>query len=217
MNQRGFVIAPWMIYLVIGLAVLGILGGIAHAIDSRGYQRGSLEVRKHWDAANRAAEKAQREREARVARELLLADKRAVAADQKADQAETKWKEQRRDAGPLAVCRPISKPAPTDSVGADVAASGSGLRPPAGPGDAGAPGVLVTPDFVRLHDGAWLKPSGEPLHRADTWNPGPAGAGIPVSEVLDVGAENARRCSADRRELATLKERIERAEAAYGK
>jgi hypothetical protein len=189
--------------------------------DDQNYKRGLAAKQIEWDRANEAAAELERRRGAAVGRELLAADNARAAAETKAHDAEAKWEEARREARnsrrPSVVCQ---KPRSEDAAGAQRDA-GPGI-PVAGvvdhrPDLSGGP--LLTWGFVLDFDAAWTGADGEPVFGAAAGRPeaAAAGAASPYSpdDALDVHGANARRCSEDRRELGSLIEKLERAQAAW--
>ena len=200
MNRQRGIAVELIIYAIAAAAVLAALGGIVYAIDSRGYQRGKLEITSAWEAADRAAEAAaqaeQRER-ARLAGEQ---SEKLSSAEGKARDADTRWRQARAEAAgagkPLLVgeC-----PQPAGAV-----AGGA----PVDPVLRMATAIHFTAQFVREYDAAWTGQDGQPVFG----NPGgtvtasePTGA----AGLLTVHAENASRCSDDRRRFNALIDLLE--------
>lgn len=193
MKQRGFGL---ILYLVLAVAILGALAGIARAI----YVAGGDAVRLEWAEANRkAAEEAERERLAREAE-----SRKHVAALQKAErEARTyaeRWR-QARQALPLALECPTG---PENSPRNDATGEGGAT-----------PSTRLTYGFLRLYDGAWTGSKGEPVFgdpsRAPETAPPPgAPSARGLGDVLDVHAENARRCDENARQLGALVNLINR-------
>lgn len=215
-GERGFGILG---YIIAAGALVAALAGLYYAVDSRGYQRAKAE----WATANAQASIEQLERERAVSVALAEADTKRQAAQDKASDYNAKWQEARRELNrkgtALAVCnaKPVAR-----ELGVVVA---GGKEEPAvadGPaGDPGGSGISFTWDFVLLYDAAWTGQSGESLFppAAGYSQATDAGAASPYGpgEVLDVHFQNAEACSADRRELWTLMDRIEKATKAWDK
>ena len=72
-----------IVYLIAGIAFLAALGGLYYKVHHDGYEQGASEVRTAWQAANTAAEKDARKKEAddKKRKEQIDADHdKAVAA-----------------------------------------------------------------------------------------------------------------------------------------
>jgi hypothetical protein len=187
------------------------------------YQRGLAAKQLEWDQDKDRAAEAQRRKDAAVAGALLVEEKRRLAAEDAARDANAQWEEARREARrnarPLAVC-----PQPRLQGAADVERDAGSRVPGAGverdrPAVPGA--AVFTWQFVREYDTAWTGADGKPVSQDPAGQPGAADAGAPspftAEDVLDVHGTNARRCSEDRRELATLRARLETAADAIDK
>lgn len=226
-RARGFLEARLVAgIMVIGLLVVAFIAAINYLDrrDKRQFERGQADVMAKWNAANaKAAEDKARERAA-VGRALIVADNARVAADEKAKNADQRWKEAVRESNRkgavLAACDPPGSTEPARAVaggGPTPEAAGSGLVAGERP-RAGVP--RFSPEFVRELDTAWTGLDGEPVFAAADRRDGPAGPGAPwvtAEEVRDTHGENARRCSADRRDFAALIARIKAAGAAVDK
>src|SRR3990167_747430 len=223
MRERGFIVPVWG-YLVLAIVVLGMLYGLLAWVDnnwetSAGVRKGEAFRQAEWDAANRQAETDEKERQAAITAALLDEQKLADAADRRADDSHTLWKEAQRDARrkgtALAVCAGTPEPQPS---GGD---SGGGLRAPPSVAPAGDPGIRLTWGGLRLYDAAWTGSDGKPVYPTPAGSDGTAGPGAAspyrLDDLVDVHGINAERCSADRRDYRALINRIRAAEAAWGR
>lgn len=220
-RQRGF----GLLELGIVLGILVALGTLVWWADanietSAGVDRGRADKQAEWDLANAKATEDRRRRDANVARELIAADNARVAAESKASDADQRWKEATRAADrnriALGTCSPGKQPVP-GVLGTDgrVRSMGEASDPAAG-GDR----ILLTWQFVRDYDAAWTGRTGEPVFDPATRAPGiDAASASPygLRELRDVAGENAKRCSADRRELDSLIAKLRAAERAWSR
>lgn len=222
MSQRGFGIIA---YLIAGGVLVAALGGLYWGIERHGYQRGMAAKQAQWDRANVKAQAEQDERVKAVSQALAEADLKRQAAQDKASDYNAKWQEARRElirkGAALAVCGTKSRglsPVERDA-GVVVPERPEAAETAAGAADPAGSGIRFTWDFVRLYDGAWTDQAGEPVFppAAGFTEPAGASAASPYGpgEVLEVHAENAQRCSADRRELGALMDKIKKAEKAW--
>ena len=213
-RERGFD----KIDIALGIVVFLLIAGAVLRVYESGVAAKQLE----WDAANRRAEQLQRSKETAVAKEIMTADEKRETAEQKAKDSETKRqeaiREARRNSVALAVCEQAAQPAAT----ADRGAVGSGIRAPENSLPAGgaspAPRIRLTWELVRELDTAWTGLDGKPVSSLAAGLPGPAGAGASpyaLEDLRDVAGENAKRCSEDRRELATLRVKLQGAADAW--
>jgi hypothetical protein len=222
-KQHGY---AWLIYVVVIAGVVVALGLVARAIDKRGYERGALEVRDEWNQANAKARAEQRRRDGAVAAEILGAERRWLAAEQAATESRQQLEEAKRNAQrsgtALATCTRTAQPNAAvrraDREGVDRAAGPANNK-----GGSGAPADDLVPRLtwagVRFYDGAWTDAAGKPVFAAPARpegaaeaDPSPYGFG----ELDAVHAENARRCSEDRREHAKIIEELRGAARAWG-
>lgn len=226
-RQAGFVMPVWgylVLVIVAALAVYACFQWVdSHWETSAGVKKGEANVQAKWDAANRKAAADDKDFRRISAADLQRLEDGKTAADRAAAQSEANYQEERRarrlerQNRPLAVCGPVEPAGAAGSAGGTVGggqASVGADRPAAGAG------VLLTPDFVREYDGAWTGLDGQPVQRNADGDTGTAGAGTAwrsPEDVIDVAAENAKRCSADRRDLAALKARIESKRQAWDK
>ena len=192
-RTRGFGI---IVYLVLALAILAMLSGIAWKIR----ESGKDAIRVEWAAANRLAE-AEQARKRLASEEVDRQQRIALQQAQKEAKAnETKWKQERAKARNVALAGCSAAPR---------MAQDSTAKPPEG----SSGGVRFTWRFVMLYDTAWTGQAGQPVFGH---NPTPEGAGadtlspIGPQELTDTHQENAARCSEDRRNLNNLIETIER-------
>ncbi len=77
--QAGFIslaMGP-MVYLVIGMAIVGTLGAIAWGIYSKGHAAGAAEIREQWHQAAAAQRKKEETRAAAAATRLETANEKA--------------------------------------------------------------------------------------------------------------------------------------------
>lgn len=218
MRQRGF---AWWLYLVAAGAAVALLWAVVAWIDGRGYERGRLEVRAEWDKANRKAAADELARQAAITAALVEEQGKTETAERLAEDNDRKWKEAQRDSSRkgtvLAVCPPAEEPsAGTGDVGSGLRAP----RPSAAAHAGGGAGVRFSWQFVLLYDAAWTGADGKPVFPASAGAQGPADAGAASpygpGDLLDIHGENARGCSADRREYKALMNKIKAAEAAWG-
>jgi hypothetical protein len=225
-RQRGF----GLVHVLAGIALVGVVWGAVSWHASVHYARGQSDKQVEWDAANRKAVELAAARRLAVARALLVAENAKLKADEKARIADDNWKEaqreNRREGIALAVCPKRPAGPQSDRALAVGSPSGPGLRARAeDPGHAAVRGGLrFTWEFVRLFDSAWTGAGGEPVHAAAAGPEAAAGSGAAApggasaytpDDVLDVHGENARRCSADRREYRTLILKIQNAARAW--
>lgn len=191
MKQHGFGI---LAYLLAGIALVGMLSGLAWKIR----ESGKDAIRLEWGEANRKAEEAA----AVLAAERALEGRKAAIALQQAEkEARTnaeRWRQARnalRDV-PFAVCR-TPRPASPDAASASVEAP----RPDSG--------LLLTWAYVLLHDRAWTGPAGGPVFShpagtvAATATPG-AASSYGLDQLLENHQANAERCSENARQLGAL-------------
>lgn len=189
----------WL-YIGAALALIAALGGIY----GLGHSAGSSKIEAQWLQANAQAEEAERKsRLAREAESRRSADLLA-AADLKAREADARWRSERAKRKPIATAACPSSAGPV--------AEGSPLeeyRP--------SDGIRFTPAGLGLWDAAWTGSEGEPVFG----DPGAIAAGavtaaapLPTLEdAVDTHAENAQRCSENRRQLVSLIELIQRLQA----
>lgn len=202
MKQRGFGI---LIYMILAIVIMGMMYGLFHYVDthwetSAGVKKGEASRQALWDSANR---KAEAEEVARIAAAELIAKTHAAelaVAQQKAVDYETKWRTARAKLSnqTLAGCTE------TAITGPDKLAT-----------------VRFSAGFLRLYDTAWTGDKGEPVFSDQPTVAGQPAASVdtltPIGpgEVLDNHAENATRCSADRRALNSLIDQIEKLRAGW--
>ena len=195
-RQRGFGI---LAYAVAAIVLLGMVGTGVYKVK----QWGANEVRAEWAEANRKA--AEEAAIRRTASELIARTSAAelAASQQKGRDYEAKWMAERAKVrnSTLAGC--------PGSLRSDAMGGQATLPLPL----SGHSPVRFSWQFIRLWDRAWTGQAGEPVlpdpvaaSGADAGSLSSIGAG----EVLDSHAENAGRCSADRRSLNALIEQIER-------
>lgn len=192
------------------------LAGYAREHEEIGRDAKQLE----WDKDKERAAEAQRRKDVAVAQSLLAEEKRRLAAEAVAEDVNARWEEARREARrnrtPMVAC-----PQPTDAGrsrggGAELAGAAPAAATAASDvAGAPAPEPRLTWEFVRLYDGAWTGADGQPVPGALAGSAATAVAGAAsphgVDELIDVHAENARRCSEDRRELGELIRKLEAA------
>ena len=192
-----FPVKLWL-YAAAAAALLAALGGIY----GLGYKAGADKVQTQWLQANALAEEASRksrlarEDESRKAANLL------AATDRKAREADARWRAERAKRKPLAVAACPASAGPVDSSAPDTGQ----YRP--------ADGIRFTPAGLGLWDAAWTGEEGEPVFG----DPGSIAAGavesttpLPTLEdAVDTHAENASRCSENRRQLVSLIELIQK-------
>lgn len=197
--MSGQVVKAWL-YGILALAVMGALGGIAHGIYKAGV---NAEKAQQAVRDKRAAEQ---ERKARLAREADASDatKELLASQDRARDADARWRAARAAAGrkPVAVGSCSGSPGIPDRP--DVGASGSVLS------QLGAedPPIRFTPIGLGLWDSAWTGGQGQPIFG----DPGDIASGaaktaapLPsLDAALDNHAENAQRCSENARQLSSL-------------
>jgi hypothetical protein len=213
------------------LMIVGLVGALVACAayfvgEYRGVGRGRAQVQSQWDKKKledaRVASQQDRARDAA----LLEIQQLRAAAEQRADTAETKLEEVKREARrrgtALVACQePRSNPGPH-------AQPGGVARTPAAedPGAAGVAGggglaraAVFTWQFVFEFDGGWTDRAGQPVSGltpgADWAERAAAASPYTPEDVLAVAGANAESCSRDRRELASLIARIERAAEAY--
>jgi hypothetical protein len=225
-RARGFAGLELLMYAGIALAILAAIGGIiwwadANIETSAGVKRGEANRQALWDKANRDAEQDQRAREARVATSVQAVEAMALASAGAARDADQRWKEKARESNrnqvALGVCtlgraaEPAGvrgdRPGGAPAVGDTPPATGDSLR------------LLLTWEFVRQYDGAWTGRDGQPVFGAAARGEGATGAGASpygLEELRDVAGENARLCSEDRREFASLILKLRAAERSWG-
>ena len=203
--QRGSML---LVYAIVAIAAVGMIWGAISWHAGVHYKRGLADKQVEWDRANVRAAAAQRARELDVSEAIKEKEAQRMAANDKAADYETRWKEavreNRRKGVPLATCD--QAPAP----GAPTAVAGA----PAG-------GVRFTWEFVRQYDSAWTGRAGEPLYPAPVGPEAAEGSGAASpygpADVLDVHGDNAAGASECRREYRSLVEKIKAAEKAWGK
>lgn len=199
-RQRGSI----LLYLVLGIAILGILAGIAYQIREAGYDAAMLEVAER-DRKAQAAEDARRaaliNTAAQSSREALRATERAITSDNRWQEARNAL---RRSGKPLIA---VECPAP------DPKANDGNPRPP---GLAAAPRLRLSWELVGLLDGAWTGDDGKPLFAGDLQRGGAAAGAAAGSspydpdDLLDNHGKNAASCSENTRRLTALTTKIRR-------
>lgn len=226
-NNRGIGTVDLVLYVLLAGAVVTGVVILQRMIASHAefhYQRGLAEKQLEWDKDKERAAEVQRRKERAVADALLAEEKRRLAAETAAADANQRWEEARREARnrkPMVVCPPVD--VERGRAGRPVAGT-AGASDPAAPvagdpaGDSGG-GPRLTWDFVLLYDAAWTGADGQPVFGAAAGGAeaARAGAASPYTpdDALDVHGANARRCSEDRRTLAELIGKIERAAEAW--
>ena len=191
-------------YGLIALAILGGVAGLYGKVHHDGVIAGRAEVQDRWDAASK---KAQDRADANRMAAKLTADTAAAelsAAQHKATTFEAKWRIERakQPDSTLAGCPQSPTANATGTAGTQ-------------------PSVRFSSGFLRLYDRAWTDDAGQPV-----FGDRPAASGEPAAtpdaltsigpgEVLDNHAENAARCSADRRALNALIGQIEKLQAGW--
>ncbi len=212
--------------LILIVAVLGLLAGIGigvrmylRHVETTGYERGIAECNKK----KLEEQAAQREREKKRDAAVLEEQTKSAAAEQRAGQADIKFEEAKREARragtQLAACK-STRAATADAPGAGLAGDApAGAHRPAAVDSGGGDRTVFTWEFVRQFDGAWTDLRGEPVSDLAAGRDWPERAGAPspysAEDIVDVAADNAKSCSADRRQLAALMNKIERAAEAF--
>jgi hypothetical protein len=141
-----------------------------------------------------------------------------------ADVNYAKWQQEIRDARrngtQLAVCQ-TRTPKPAGPIRAGTGDSSLPAAVEAPGADPVPAGPVLTWGGVRLYDGAWTGEGGQPVFGPAA---GPAAAAGPgaaspygIDELIAVHGENAKRCSADRLNYASLRARVAAAEQAVEK
>ena len=203
-RQRGQI----LLYLVLGIAFIGVLAGLYFKVHGDGVSQGKAEITAKWEAANRKAEEAAAVRRAAAKLTADTAAAELAASQQKGRDYEAKWRIERakvRDST-LAACS-----------GSPVGDATTGQATLPLPASNGAP-VRFSWQFVRLWDRAWTGQSSESVF-PDRIAPSGADAGslspVGPGEVLDNHAENASRCSTDRRAFNSLIIQIEQLKSGW--
>ena len=207
-RQRGFLEGP-LLYLVLGIALLGALAGLVgiwksyiNGVDKKGYDRGRLEITAKWEAADRqATDKAAKDRQALQGKVNELTEKHGQALDLALSYHDD-WEKEKANA------RRAKKPLTTVTC-------------PTTPGPAAdQPDVRLTGLFVRTYDAAWTGPDGKPLY-PDTGEPAPTAgqtstAGYTVDDLLDTHGKNAERYNACVRDYTALINTVLKLKADWG-
>ena len=218
-------------------AALVVRGWIADHAETH-YNRGLADKQIEWEKDKERAAELERRKHAAVGKALLAEENRRLAAEEAADRNDAKWKEARRDASrkhdALASCeatagsaepvRPIAGHAgpggPVEPARAGGAADTAtpAARDPAG----GGAGVRLHWRFVGLFDSVYTGLDGQPLSRAAVeLAAGAPGADAPspygLGELLEVHGENGRSLAKCRRDIASIRVKVEQAAAAWDK
>lgn len=196
--KRGFAGIELLVWAAIALAILGAIGGIMHSLKMAGVNE-ERAAQAERDRKQQEMDNARRDERKGI---IQKAAADVVKANAEADDYRARWRKEKNRGASLATCDQSPSPAPA-----------------AGGGVAGARlGVRFTPDFVRLWDGAWTGPTGQPIFgdRGELAL-GPAAADSVespgVDAVLDNHEENASRCSKNSRQLKTLVDTIKKLRA----
>ena len=197
-KQRGIALIAYGVIALVGLVALS---GIAWKIR----ESGKDAIRVEWAEADRKAEAEAAERRAAANRTAKRSAEELAALQQKGRDYEAKWRKARSRApdSTLAGCPGIPPRGSAEGVGAT----------PAAPARDGP--VRFSGRFVGLWDGAWTGAAGEPVFPDRAPPEGAAADPVGPGELLDNHAENAARCSTDRRALDALIGQVERLRAGW--
>lgn len=198
--QRGSI----LLYLVLALAILGILAGIAYKIRQSGYDAAMLEVAER----DRKAQEQEDARRAKLEETALAASKAAIRNEQNALLTNQAWQETRnairRTGRPLIVVECNAPPEEPPATGV--------ARAPARTAD---PRLRLSWELVSLWDSAWTGEDGQPLFAGDLQRGGvaaggDAGATSPYDpdDLVDNHGANAKACSTVARRLNALTKKI---------
>jgi hypothetical protein len=200
------------------------------------YKRGLADKQLEWDKDKERAAELERQKHAALGRALLAEENRRLAAEEAADRNDAKWKEARRDASrkhaALASCEASTGPAEPPRALAGAAGPVGPVEPAGNGGEVGGPapaaarapaggtGIRLHWRFVGLFDSVYTGLDGQPLSRAAVeLAAGAPGAEAPspygLGELLEVHGDNARGLSKCRRDIASVRTKVEKAVAAW--
>jgi hypothetical protein len=145
-RSRGFVFAPWMIYLAIGAAVLAALWLVYTTIDGRGYDRGKSETiadyaKRDNQALQAALDRVKELQDEKAAAELAHEKRLAAIAEDHKKELTNADIQRRRDVDAVHAGYRLRDPGARSTTQCD-RGTGSASAAATGQRDGGAPGEL---------------------------------------------------------------------------